>query len=590
MFQNRRSSQKPDDELYAAFKESFPGVGPGSSTNSAQQGSAIRSASLSEALLDAPITSHRYEPPSFVHVDSFIHYHVPSCHQVNMRPSYEPVDRDEDDVLTMDYFDRPYGEEGGKEHEDTSKGMSDGWRLTPSLMDPNSYAFNALFNAPPGYYTPTPGGINTLYHSQAGDLHTPGMGMNTPMSLPHSIHSLPAHDAPLDLHHFQPHMLHQQPQFHHPFAQQQPTYAPPHHFLQQHDSGYVAMEGSSHKTTPTSNDNMMGPPSNSIQRQIDAFMGLPPPLPSGERFRFHTTLNAPTAMVRHAEEIPVTYLNKGQAYTLSIFDTSRPPPQPPASAPLRYRTFVRVSFEDEQQRAKPGGCWQLWKEGRGTAEAHQRAGKLLAVEYVDPNQGGDDETRKSHIELEKASFDGFSVTWTPNIHVGAPDCAISVRFNFLSIHRFQAIPKVSRAYQYDYVPKQNCLPLLTPTHQRSPQRFATAGSSSSEIMEPNGKLSNDVAHVKKTIDKLKQQISQSESGMGNMGKRKRSGSIAKASSSRPGAKVMKHKRTWSMDSEGRSIRTSICRRGSPHEAGWYARYVFLNQTCQHTFSQGSSRR
>jgi hypothetical protein len=31
-----------------------------------------------------------------------------------------------------------------------------------------------------------------------------------------------------------------------------------------------------------------------------------------------------------------------------------------------------------------------WKEGRGTAEAHQRGGKLLAVEYVGQFQDGSD--------------------------------------------------------------------------------------------------------------------------------------------------------------------------------------------------------
>ncbi|KAI9872450.1 MAG: hypothetical protein M1823_008166, partial [Watsoniomyces obsoletus] len=141
-----------------------------------------------------------------------------------------------------------------------------------------------------------------------------------------------------------------------------------------------------------------------------------PGMPSGEKFRYHTTLNAPTAMIKHADEIPVTYLNKGQAYTVSIFDTAPPAPQQPGA--IKYRTHLRVSFEDEQQRARPGACWQLWKEGRGTNEAHQRGGKLLAVEYVDPNQGGDDAIRKSQVELEKASFDGFAVTWYPNMTAG----------------------------------------------------------------------------------------------------------------------------------------------------------------------------
>ena len=546
MFQNRRTSQKPDEELYAAFKQSFPDVGPGTSSASAQQGEALESSSLSEALIDAP-SSNRYEPLSLIHVKPSHHPHSSPSHRFNMKPSYSPIERDDDDVLTMDYFGRPFPElDGGKDHDGTPKALSEAWRLTPSIMDPASYTFQHFLNAPPGYYTPTPGGINTLYHNQAGDLHTPGMGMNTPLSMPHSVHALPAHEGHLDMQHFQPHLMHHHSQFQHPYAQ--PTYAPPHHFLQHQDSGYVAMEGSSHKTTPNENENAMGPPSSAgqVAQAINAFMGMPPNMLSGERFRYHTTLNAPTAMVRHMEEIPVTYLNKGQAYTLSIFDTARPPPS--NAGPLKYRTYVRISFEDEQQRAKPGSCWQLWKEGRGTAEAHQRAGKLLAVEYVDPNQGGDDEIRKSPIELEKASFDGFAVTWTAsNTHQGAPDCGISVRFNFLSTD-------FSHSKGVKGIPVRLCAKteLLSTIGDDASQNHPEVCYSKVKLFRDHGaerKLSNDVAHVKKTIDKLKQQISQAEAGLGNMGKRKRSGSMAKGSMNRPGSKLMKHKRTWSMDSD-----------------------------------------
>ena len=63
------------------------------------------------------------------------------------------------------------------------------------------------------------------------------------------------------------------------------------------------------------------------------------------------------------------------------------------------------------------------------------------------------------------------------------------------------------------------------------------------------KLSNDIAHVKKSIDKLKQQIAQAESGMKDFGKRKRSSSISKSSSAQRPGKVPKHKRTWSMSSQ-----------------------------------------
>src|SRR5882757_1591680 len=134
-------------------------------------------------------------------------------------------------------------------------------------------------------------------------------------------------------------------------------------------------------------------------------------------------------MIKHAEEIPVTYLNKGQAYSIAIVDTA--PTQTP-TVPVKYRTFIRISFEDEHQRQRPAACWQLWKEGRGTNEAHQRGGRLQAVEFVDPSQvGGGDAQGRPRIELESASFDGFAVNWTPVLST-APDCSVAVRFNFLS--------------------------------------------------------------------------------------------------------------------------------------------------------------
>jgi hypothetical protein len=197
-----------------------------------------------------------------------------------MKLSYEPIELEDNDVLMMDYFGRSYGDrEGNKDHDATLKAFHD-WRLTPSLMDPNSFAFNTFVNQPPGYYTPTPGGVNTLYQSQAGDLHTPGMGLNTPLSL-QSIHGLSADHGALHLEHFQPHMMHQLPHFHHPFVQ--PTYAPPSHFLQHEDSGYVAMDNSSHKTTPTS----MHPPAaaqqfSQVPNGAFGMVGLPP----GEKLVF----------------------------------------------------------------------------------------------------------------------------------------------------------------------------------------------------------------------------------------------------------------------------------------------------------------
>jgi hypothetical protein len=247
--------------------------------------------------------------------------------------------------------------------------------------------------------------------------------------------------------------------------------------------------------------------------------------PSAEKFRFHTILNAPTAMIKHADEIPVTYLNKGQAYLLSIVDTSSPMPVVPGN---KYRTHVRVSFEDEQQRSKPGVCWSLWKEGRGTNEAHQRGGKLQAVEFVEAVQPAEGDDKRTRIELESSSFDGFCVVWTP-VANGVPECNVAVRFNFLSTD-------FSHSKGVKGIPVRLCTKttaLRIDSLQASPEpTVAEIAYCKVKLFRDHGaerKLSNDVAHVKKTIDKLKQQIAQVESGMKDFGKRKCGGrSHAKA--------------------------------------------------------------
>jgi hypothetical protein len=248
-------------------------------------------------------------------------------------------------------------------------------------------------------------------------------------------------------------------------------------------------------------------------------------------------------MIKQQDEVPVTYLNKGQAYSISLLDTQ---PVTSSMSPVKYRTFIRISFEDEQQRQRPASCWQLWKEGRGTNEAHQRGGRLQAVEYVDPSQvGGGEVQGRPRVELESSSFDGFAVTWTP-LHNSAPECSLAVRFNFLSTD-------FSHSKGVKGIPVRLCAKteLVKDAAEPAPEKTdAELCYCKVKLFRDHGaerKLSNDVAHVKKTIDKLKQQIAQVESGMKDFGKRKRSGSISKSSVARPG-KVPKHKRTWSMSS------------------------------------------
>ncbi|KAL8854055.1 MAG: hypothetical protein Q9221_001178 [Calogaya cf. arnoldii] len=504
MFRNRRSSQKPAEEFYAAFRNTYPNVGPGTITTS--------------AAATTQTTTQASGPPR-------------------------------DQIMDHSHFDNV---DNSKAEDSTFPTSNYDWRLTSSFIDASSFAFASLTNQTPGYCTPNTGGNGTYYHNKAGDLHTPNLGfqLGTPLSLPHSEgRSLTA--TAFDMHGFQPNFLVPNGfQSSNPFGAQE-NFAPS-SFLHQ-DSGLDTMDD----TTPrpqTIAGNAMTQQSKASTFPPQHFSTSMPDLAlqSKDEFRYQLTLNAPTAMIKHADEVPVTYLNKGQAYVISVVDTLGVAPSP---VPVKYRTVVRISFEDQQQRQRPAACWQLWKEGRGLAEAHQRGGKLQAVEYVDPNQGGDVETKRPRVELEKSSFDCFSVTWSPAQGASRVECSVAVRFNFLSTD-------FSHSKGVKGIPVRLCAKteIISPgTPDSPPGPISEVCFCKVKLFRDHGaerKLSNDVAHIKKNIEKHKQQVTQVETGMKDSGKRKRSGSVAKASGNRP-AKVHKHKRTWSISSQGSGGRPAL---------------------------------
>jgi hypothetical protein len=241
-------------------------------------------------------------------------------------------------------------------------------------------------------------------------------------------------------------------------------------------------------------------------------------------------------MIHSSDEIPVTYLNKGQAYSLAIKDAQG---AHLGGAVPTYRTFIRISFEDEQQRSRPTQCWQLWKEGRGMSEAHHRGGRLQAVEFVDPPQTGDMEpVPRPTIELESSSFDGFAVKWSPPPNAPA-ECSISVRFNFLSTD-------FSHSKGVKGIPVRLCAKTqMSPATGNFEICYCKV-----KLFRDHGaerKLANDIAHVKKSIEKLKTQVSQLESGVREPTKKRRVEPAAKPLTSKSG-KAQRHKRTWSMSS------------------------------------------
>lgn len=251
------------------------------------------------------------------------------------------------------------------------------------------------------------------------------------------------------------------------------------------------------------------------------FYHLPTLLSRSSRFRYRVTLHAPTAMIKDQNETPVTYLNKGQIYRLSITDSVPPPAD---SQPAKYRTSIRIVFDEAAQRIAPLACWQLWKCVRGLKNAQERGSDLQAVDCLDPAEGKMGQSR-NHIKLERMSVDGFCYTWAADIHTGICESSIGVRFNFLSTD-----------FTHSKGIKGSSVRLCAKTEILASDVGDTGVGNTSEmcyckvkLFRDHGagrKLHSDITHTNKSITKLRRETAISEIETDNqLGKRKR-GSIS----------------------------------------------------------------
>ena len=116
------------------------------------------------------------------------------------------------------------GQGDPKQHGHDPMDTTDQWRLTP-LLDHNSFGFTPLPSHSAGLFGLTPGATNAGYHSQAGDLHTPGLAfqLGTPLSMPHAENGVQSGVG----HEMQPFQFLGSDVYgnHHSYAQQ-PSYAP----------------------------------------------------------------------------------------------------------------------------------------------------------------------------------------------------------------------------------------------------------------------------------------------------------------------------------------------------------------------------
>jgi CP2 transcription factor len=264
-------------------------------------------------------------------------------------------------------------------------------------------------------------------------------------------------------------------------------------------------------------------------------------------------------MIHQVNEIPVTYLNKGNIYLISIIDTA---PAMPGSIPVQYRTSICVSFEDTQQGPRPATRWNFWEEGRGTDEFHQRGGKMQGVEYMETQvvTEGDGRTR---VNLETASLDRFSVLWTGGSSASV-DCHIAMRFNFLSTD-------FSHSKGVKGIPSRLCAKteIVSADSLYCSSQVPEICFCEVKVFRDHGaerKLANDIASVKTSIDKLKQQLAQAETRMKDSRKRKRNGSIA--------GKIMRGR----PDTDTKQKRTQSILSASPTEEDLYIKLQIMQDT------------
>ncbi|KAB8216616.1 CP2 transcription factor-domain-containing protein [Aspergillus novoparasiticus] len=240
------------------------------------------------------------------------------------------------------------------------------------------------------------------------------------------------------------------------------------------------------------------------------------------RFRYHVVLHAPTAMFDHARDIPVTYLNKAQTYTITVVD-SRPPVAP--AQPVQYRTRIGIAFEELTHRSNPALCWQLWHDARGGSDAERRGSSPCAVELV-ALKGCGLETPDPTWHLESASFNQFCVSWTSSGVAHSAECRILVRFHFLSTD-------FTQSKGVKGVPVRLCAKterILSPECPPEGETEAEICYCRVKVFRDHGaerKLANDVAHIQKSIDRVEKQIARADYHGGALGKKQKRRSVAR---------------------------------------------------------------
>ncbi|KAJ5644481.1 hypothetical protein N7507_010492 [Penicillium longicatenatum] len=358
----------------------------------------------------------------------------------------------------------------------------------------------------PAYPNQNFGDLNTYYHGQAGDLHTPSLGTSllTPKTLleQFAVTPLPRNTGGIAYDNLDPLFFAREPQNTH-WSNPSAAYPPSAFVHSDLADGFLDEPGEQLLSSDLGNQEQWDP-QQPISPQKSGMKTERSPSHGQTDLRYQVTLNTPTAMIHDPNDTPVTYLNKGHTYTLSVVDST----PPLTNGLVQYRTSVRISFEEPEHISNPAACWSLWKGSRGHVGTYE-GGNMHAVEMVDLVRGNEDPSYPVH--LERTSLDGFCVTWCANPTTGRSSCKIGIRFNFLSTD-------FSHSKGVKGAPLRLCAKTETALPGTAESSFCHV-----KLFRDHGaerKMFNDVSQLKRAIEKRKQDFLKAESG-DSLGKRKR---------------------------------------------------------------------
>ena len=204
-FSYRNNTQKPDDEFIGRFQRTFSDIVPRRDGEGDPNGG---------FMMNGKYAGHESTTLKFG-------ADVPNC---GFRPMGD---------MKMEESDMKFS------HDRTPRNLQD-LNFTSSWVDPSAMPMMPLASQYPGFYTPNSGGMGAIFHNQAGDLHTPTVGMNmiTPLSLSNSMPA-PPNQASIDQ--FNQQYLGQSVEMN---SFVQPASYAPSAFMNGRESGYEAMDES----------------------------------------------------------------------------------------------------------------------------------------------------------------------------------------------------------------------------------------------------------------------------------------------------------------------------------------------------------